>query len=141
MPASVKVGCLPRVPCTTNAPKTEAIKTLPSNRLFKSPMISSSTRRGCQRRIERSGQTRRCPCGRGGPAILFDLSRHRGEVGAESSGQLHAGIFAAQTGPAADADNTSDEFDPDDAKRHVAKILPERHLELRNTAAERFPAK
>ena len=43
MPASVKVGCLPRVPCTTNAPKTEAIKTLPSNRLFKSPMISSST--------------------------------------------------------------------------------------------------
>ena len=31
-------------PCTTSAPSTEASSTPPSNRLFKSPMISSSTK-------------------------------------------------------------------------------------------------
>jgi len=43
-PVKMKDCCLPMMPCTTTAPSTEASSTEPSNRLFRSPMISSSTK-------------------------------------------------------------------------------------------------
>ena len=96
--------------------------TLPSNRLFRSPINSSRTKvMPASGVLNAAAKASRRPGGRAQPALLLGLTRQTGHQRPGRPGDLHAGTFTTQTAAAAYLQGTRQKFDPQDAKPNKAK--------------------
>ena len=121
---------------------TDASNTLPSRRLFKSSMISSSTNV-----IDASGvlnaaaSPAAAPAAAGMRRFCFGSPNIPGDFRGQPARNMHARTFPPQAAAAADAQRARHKFHPHHPPWHVAEILPKRQLELWNAAARRLRTK